>query len=236
MDNKEKVINAWEQYSKELDFNKINQIQPGHLQFYQTESEFLYSLVRMVKPKKIIEVSPDQGFTSVIMLEALEKNGIPTKLHSFDVHTKSQRHNRLEGYIQRELFVGDAKQTITDELVAEADFILVDSDHSYEFGKWYSTKFRNVKPGVFIMVHDWPQYASDGATNNIIAEHAPPAIMQELHNLEVLAVKQHFIQKGYASPVLNVVDFLKERKKPYYEMRDGVQFRGISPSQILIKI
>ncbi len=236
MDNKTKVIKAWEEFSKEFNFEKTNEIQKGNLQFYQSESEFLYSLVRMTKPKTIIEISPDEGFTSVIMLQALEKNGIPCKIHSFDIHEKSKRHNRLTGDIQRELFLGDVKQNLTDELIKQADFILIDSDHSYEFGKWYSKRFQIVKPGTFIIVHDWPQYASDGATNNIIAEYAPPAVMQDIWNLEVLAVKQYFISKGHAEPILNVVDFLKENKKPYYETRDGVMYRALSPSQILVKL
>jgi predicted O-methyltransferase YrrM len=231
---KEVIINAWKQYSKEFDFNKANEIQRGNNQFHITESEFLYSLIRHIKPSKILEVSPDEGFTTVIILEALEMNNIPSKLFSFDVHDKSLKHNKSDGIITRELILGDAKETITDSLLQEVDFILVDSDHSYNFGKWYSKKFRVVKPGIFIMIHDWPMYASDGATNNVIAEVAPPAISQEIWNLEVLAVKQHFIAKGYAEPVLNIADFLKENKKPYYHTRDGVPFRALSPSQFLI--
>jgi predicted O-methyltransferase YrrM len=232
---KDKIIEAWKQYSSEFDYKKTNEIQFGQEQFYLTESEFLYSIVRMVKPKTIIEISPDKGFTSVIMLQAMEMNGIPSKLYSFDIHNESLKHNRPEGIVQRELIVGDAKETIEDSLLKEADFILVDSDHSYFFGMWYAKKFRVVKPGTLIMIHDWPMYDSDGATNNIIAEKAPSKEAQELKNLEVWAVKTHFIGRGLAEPILNITDFLKESGKPYYRERDGVYFRALSPSQILVK-
>ena len=148
----------------------------------------------------------------------------------------SSKHDRKEGKIQRELILGDVKKTLTEELLSKLDFLLIDSDHSYEFGMWYSKLLKDIiKPGTFILVHDWPQYASDGATNNIIAEKAPPAQQQELWNLEVLAVKQYFIGKGYANPVLNVTDWLKETGQSYYRIRDGVPYRALSPSQILIK-
>ncbi len=236
MTNKEKVLEAYKKYVGEFDYEAINQLQEGHEQFYLNESEFLYCIVRMIKPKKILEVSPDQGFTTNIILSAMKQNDIEAKLFSFDIHNQSLRHDRKEGKFQRELILGNAKKTITKEILAEMNFILVDSDHSYSFGLWYAKLFRDsVKPGTFIMVHDWPQYASNGATNNIIAEQAPPAEAQKIWNLEVLAVKQYFIEKGYAEPVLNVTDWLKESKKPYHHLRDGVMFRALSPSQILIK-
>jgi len=233
--NKEIVIKAWEQYSPELDYKKINQIQKGHGQFHISEAQFLYSLVRHIKPKKIVECSPNEGFTTTIIMEALRKNAISSKLLSFDIHENSKRHDVPKGNINRELIVGDARKTIPDNFLKEADFILIDSDHSYDFGKWYSKKLQIAKSGTFIMIHDWPMYASDGASDNIIPEYAPPAIMQKIWNLEVLAVKQYFINKGFADPVLNVTDFLKETGKQYYHISEGTPFRALSPSQILIK-
>ena len=232
--NKEIIINAWKLYHNELNYDKMNEIQKGYGQFHISESEFLYTLVRHIKPSKIIEVSPDRGFSSTIIMEALKVNNLPSQLLSFDIHDKSLKHDK-SGIISRKLIMGDAKQTITDDMVREADFVLVDSDHSYDFGKWYSKKLQLLRPGIFIMVHDWPMYASDGASDNIIAEQAQPAIFQKLWNLEVLAVKQHFIGKGFADPVLNVTDFLKESGKPYYHTSEGTPYRALSPSQILIK-
>lgn len=232
---KDKILKAWKQYSKELDYKKINEIQPGHGQFHITESEFLYSIIRMVKPKKIVEISPDRGFSSLVILEALEMNAIPSKLYSFDIHNESLKHNKSEGIVTRELIIGDARETVEDSLLKETDFILIDSEHSYGFGIWYSKKFKVVKSGILIMVHDWPMYESDGATNNVIAEKAPPAIAQEIWNLEVLAVKNYFIGKGFVKPIINITDFLKECGEPYYFTKDFVPFRALSPSQILIK-
>ena len=82
-------------------------------------------------------------------------------------------------------------------------------------------------------MHDWPGYDSDGACDNIIHEKAPPAMAQPLQCIEMLAVKNYFIKKGFAEPVLNVTDFLKETGKPYYK---SFMFQGISPSQFLIKL
>lgn len=224
---KEIIINAWKTYSTELDYNKINQIEFGDNQFQITESEFLYSIVRHVKPKIVIEASPDKGFTSVVIMEALKHNNIPCKLYSFDIHDKSLKHNKKDGIIKRELIIGDARNTITIDLIKEADFIFIDSDHSYEFAKDYCKKLESAKPGTYIMIHDWPMYDSNGACDNVIPEKAPFSRPEEL-----AAVKKLFIEKGFAMPVLNVTDFLKEIGKPYY--RSG--FRALSPSQIIVKI
>jgi len=234
MTNKEKVLEAYKKYAEEFDYEEINKIQFGQEQFYITESEFLYSLVRDIKPITVVEISPDQGFTTLIILKALEKNDLSARLFSFDVHDKSKKYDH-DGMITRELIVGDAKETVEDSLLEKADFVFIDSDHAYHFGKWYSKKLQILRPGTLIMVHDWPMYASNGASNNIVAEKAQSTFKEELHNLEVLAVKQYFIDKGYANPVMNVTDWLKETGKPYYHTRDGVMFRALSPSQILVK-
>jgi len=232
-DLKTEVINMWNKYSHELNYDTLYENCKGN--FYETESQFLYSILRHVKPSVVLEMSPNYGFTSSIILEALDKNVKQSKLYSFDIRKESERYNRENGLVQRELIVGDVKTTLDDSLVEKSDFFLIDSDHSYEFGVWYSKKVDKLRKGVFVMIHDWPMYESNGACDNIVPEFAQPTYLEYLWNLEVSAVKKYIINRNILLPIMNITDFLKESGKPYYYTFGAVEHKALSPSQILIK-
>lgn len=232
---KEQIIQIYNEYSNDLEYSRLESECKGN--FYEAESRFLYSILRHIKPSIVLEMSPNYGFTSKIILEALNKNDIESKLYSFDIHANSLEYDKKEGLIQRELIVGDGQKTLDDSFLEKADFFLIDSDHSYGFGKWYSEKIKKLKKGTLIMIHDWPMFESNGACDNIVPEYTQPFYKEYVWNLEVMAVKNFAIRKNIIYPILNVTDFLKETNKPYYYTHEGnIQYKALSPSQILIKL
>ena len=223
------LINIWKQYHEELDYETFNKNCLGH--YAKAESQFLYSLIRHLKPKLVLEMSPDQGLSTSIMLEAMDKNGIESILLSYDITDLSLKWDRKEGLVQRELLLGDVRETLTDEHLENTELFFIDSDHSYAFASWYSPRIELLKPGTSVIIHDWPMYDSMGACDNIIPSKAPPPIYQHTNSLEVSCVKQNLVDKGILTPILNITDWLKETGQQYHNYK----FEGFSPSQFLIK-
>jgi len=207
---KEKLLSAWEKYHFEFEYDSIK-IEGA---FYEFESEMLYSLIRLMKPKFIIEMSPDKGFTTKIMINACSKNKTPCKLYSFDLHDKS-RELDIEGNIFRKLLVGDVTDTLTDSYLKQCDFMFIDSNHSKQFGYWYATKVLPLlNKNTLIWIHDWEQGT--------------------LHN-EPMAVKECFLDSKLGEKILNCTEILKERGNPYDYVMKNNRRAAISPSQILIR-
>ena len=174
--------------------------------FHQIERTFLYSTIRSLKCKNILEISPDKGLTTHIIIGALAKNNEKAKLLSYDVHNQSQYLDQSwskDCLVERTLITGSAQNTVNISDVKKCDFLFIDSDHSYAFGKWYS---QNIIPhlaqGTLIFVHDWPGYDHDGCPNNGIDPNRP----HTPSNSEPLAVKEHCIASGIATPIGNLFE------------------------------
>ena len=150
---KNEIVDAYAKYNNEFDYNFISVTGA----FHPFESTMLYSLMRLIKPKKIIEMSPDKGLTTKIMIDACNKNKIRCKIYSFDVHDASiDLDEDTEEMVFRKLIIGDAKETLTDEYLKNCDFMFIDSDHSAEFATWYCDNILpKLKRGVLIWIHDW---------------------------------------------------------------------------------
>ena len=101
--------------------------------------EMLYVLVRTLQPKFICEFSPFAGWTTSALLYALEqyKDG---EIHSFDLKDKCSKNliSLYDGFCDNnwKFHSGDVRNSF-DFIISNADFILIDCDHSYEFALDY---------------------------------------------------------------------------------------------------
>ena len=118
------------------------------------EAYSLYSFIRKYKPKKIKEMSPNNGFSTFVMSQAILDEGYENELEIFDSYDlieqfcseASEKSSKLKVF---KFFGGDAKNTL--ELSEKVDFFFVDSDHSKSFAEWYINLFKFAD---FIFVHD----------------------------------------------------------------------------------
>lgn len=87
------------------------------------------------------EFSPHEGFTTMVLLSALKKNGFG-RLISFDIKDKCRESIPATLAEDRWTFVeGDFKATYMEHLkTSRPDYLLMDSFHSYELGKFYTTE------------------------------------------------------------------------------------------------
>jgi len=198
----EEIIDIWNQYKNEFDWEKLNDELFG--MFQQIDSEFLYALVRHIKPKKIIEFSPHKGFTTTIMMQAATRNNTETSIYSYDLIEDSNNLD-CKGLLSRKLIVGDVTERLNPKEVNDCDFLFIDSDHSYNFGKWYAQALLpRLKPGTIICIHDWPGYENPYRPRNLYRPHKKGS------NYEPRAVQKLFIRPGLGAPVINITDYCHE--------------------------
>jgi hypothetical protein len=115
-------------------------------------SYILYLFIREYKPKKIIEMSPDKGWSSFIMINAIKDENYDIEyFKSYDiVNSINSTYFELFNNIlndKYEFILGDAKKTLT--INENIDLFFIDSDHSYSFAKWYE-KYLNFAKYIFI--------------------------------------------------------------------------------------
>jgi predicted O-methyltransferase YrrM len=118
------------------------------------EAEITYLLIREQAPKRVVEMSPNTGWSTTWILSALRDNGNHGELWSYDLHDTATKLVPPPLAADRWHFVlGDARRTIPN--APEFDYLFIDSDHSASFAQWYSqTLLPRVRPGVMVSVHD----------------------------------------------------------------------------------
>ena len=118
------------------------------------ESEITYLLIRELKPKNIVEISPCGGWSSTWILNAIKDNGFG-KLYSYDIVDDSTKVIPKELSKDKWVFIkGDVKKNL-HKLPKEIDYVFMDAEHTDEFAKWYTEKlFPLFKPKTTISVHD----------------------------------------------------------------------------------
>jgi len=122
-------------------------------QFGDAEGEILYLLVRHARPEVVVEASPGRGWTSCYILNALVDNG-QGELHSFDMDDASEALVPAHLKALRRFVKGDVRQKLW-AVPGEIDFLLVDSEHSYDFAQWYLERLLpRLRARGVCMVHD----------------------------------------------------------------------------------
>ncbi len=113
--------------------------------FSDVEAEVLYLLVRDQKPEIAFEISPDCGYSTHYILQAMTKNN-KGKLYSFEL-SKTIRGISTEEAIRSvqlpdtdtsrlQLVLGDARVHVA-KLNLNPDFVFLDSCHDDFFAEWY---------------------------------------------------------------------------------------------------
>ena len=128
--------------------------------------EFLYSLIRLTKPERVLETGTHQGIGASYMGKALKDNGFGVldtyeflQPH-FEVADKRIRDLELEGYVRVHLQDVGLLQTFEPNL----DLILLDTEPQTRFAELVKfEKFLN--PGGFIFIHDLHRGMSQGNIN-----------------------------------------------------------------------
>jgi hypothetical protein len=145
----DRIQEYWQeiQLKKELYTDIRNALIVSPYGFLQQSPEFLYVIVRVLKPEIVIETGVAAGISSAFILQALEDND-KGKLYSIDLpnYTSPNEYTfipdgRQPGYAvpaylfdRWQLRLGTSKDLLPDLLaeVGKVDIFLHDSDHSYE--------------------------------------------------------------------------------------------------------
>jgi predicted O-methyltransferase YrrM len=157
------VIGLYKRYLPELantsvyqDKNRFQDCLTKHIDY-----DFLYFMVRLIRPKNIIEFSPYHGLSTAHIYTALEANGQGYTFATFDLEEFEGFSKRmLEHHIPIKVIAGDALKTIPEylrnnRLIGKIDFCFVDSEHTYEFAERYSRSiFPLLSNECVLMFHD----------------------------------------------------------------------------------
>lgn len=142
----------------------------GHLQ-----GRLLKMLVRMVRPKNILEVGTFSGYSAICMAEGLEEGG---KVYTFEINDEQEEFTRP--WIEQsavadkiEFIIGDAL-TEAPRLGVSFDMAFIDGDKR-TYRQTYEMALSLVRPGGFILADNtlWdghvidPSYDRDRQTQGI---------------------------------------------------------------------
>ena len=237
MTTQETIIECWNKHKNEKDFlsSRLNEGREFYANMFDLfETEVLYSLIRSIKPRNIIEFSPNAGWTSFVILEACKRNALEASnysasIKSFDLIDKSRGCDYNNNSVERKLYVGNALINVAN-FIDDCDFLFIDSDHRAPFAEKYcNTIIKKYKRG-YIWIHDWNGYDT--------ASEEPVTVKNYINSLSGAPI----------SPIINLMDYyLKEmnektrasvhkRRLCWGGVNDTIGARGDrSPSQILYK-
>lgn len=121
-------------------------------------AEFLYSLVRLMKPTRILETGTHAGISSAYMGQALKDNAIDVypvvTIEYLEpwINVARKLHSLLDVYDWIYVYHGDSRKYVPNPDV-EYDMLFLDSEPQYrweEFDRFYPY----VRPGGIILIHD----------------------------------------------------------------------------------
>lgn len=102
--------------------------------------ELTYLCIRDRKPNTIIEISPNYGWSSLVICMAIQDGNLNCNYSSYDILDNSEKLLPNEFKAIRKFVLGDVRNHKFDESI---DYLFMDSEHTYTFGQWY---FDNLFP------------------------------------------------------------------------------------------
>lgn len=126
-------------------------------------AEFLYYLIRRLKPRVVVETGVYLGVSSSFILQAISDNKDGSKLYSIDLPGYSPRGAQVGQYIPNQLrqdwrLILKESRIALPELVSDLgdiDIFVHDSDHSYENMMFeYKTSWPHIKKGGYLISDD----------------------------------------------------------------------------------
>jgi len=135
--------------------------------------EYLYGLVRMIKPEKVLETGTHKGISAMYIASALKHNG-KGKLTTieFDEKLAEEAFNRLRRtnvLTQAEIIKMSSLEYKTEDMF---DFVLLDTEPDIRF-KEFKQFWNNVKPGGIIIIHDLHSHLGQTKTKAHGMNHWP---------------------------------------------------------------
>lgn len=109
----------------------------------RVDGELVYMLMRELNVREAIEFSPNQGYSTAFLAQALVANGGESLLATFDLEMFPKFVERMQGLgLDAWFHKGDALVNIPRylaerDLVGKVDFCFIDSDHTYDFARRY---------------------------------------------------------------------------------------------------
>lgn len=149
------------------------------------EMEMSYIRVREYQPKKIVEFSPNTGWSTCALSLAAEKNDNGATIYTYDIQDKCSQNFKELGRNNVVFHHGDVREHFKDLL--DADYYFIDSDHKEEFANNYINNLLlplvDSKRRIGISVHD--------------IFHNPPLTTEAITLLKVLESRKipyHYIR------------------------------------------
>ena len=158
----------------------------------------IYSIVRLLKPKNVIEIGCYNGASSICIAKALQDNGFGI-LHAVDISstnieiTKRNLENAdLTQWVQ--LYHGDSSDHDVLDRLSTSEFIFIDGDHSYEGAK-----------------RDFENYQNKLDTRGIMLFHDTIKIMALRHLMQEIYIDGRFDVFTVATSDGDGITFLKRK-------------------------
>ena len=114
---------------------------------------FLQSLIKMSKSKKILEVGMFTGYSALKMAEALPEDGqVHTcELMNRHVQTASSFFNRSKHKDKITILQGEANKTLEQLSINSYDFVFIDADKQ-NYCEYYKKSVKLLKPGGIVVL------------------------------------------------------------------------------------
>ena len=162
--------------------------------FTSPDAEVAYALIRLLEPKRIIEVG--SGNSTHLFREAIADGKLETRLVSIDPSPRREVESVADQVVRRRL--EDVASADLEDVLEASDILFIDSSHEIRPGNDVVRLFLNVLPklrkGVVIHVHDiflpfeYPREWIIGNTLNVMwtEQYLVQAMLQGSNQLEVL--------------------------------------------------
>lgn len=127
--------------------------------------EFLYGMVRLLKPQHILETGTHMGISSSYMAQALKDNGrgllTTLEIEKQHIRTSEWRWKQLD--LERYV-ICDKEMSLEYDLEYECDLMFLDSEPYFRF-KELKRFYPKLKNGGYAFIHDTPRTLCQGNVN-----------------------------------------------------------------------
>lgn len=159
--------------------------------FDDLDCEITYLLVRHLKPKTIVEISPSGGWSTSWLLRAVTENDSGT-VYSYDLRDVASRLLPKELTAGRWVFSKGDVRDATSRIPSPIDYLFLDALHTGGFARWY---VENLFPR--------------------LSRNAVVTVDDMFNPHDTLSTRKSRGPGGDTEPDV-VFDWLTERKQPYF--------------------
>ena len=124
----------------------------------ELSSAYLYSMLRVYKPTRVLGIGTWFGGSTITMMKALQKNHNTFRYVASEL-LEDKRYDTEKNCLaecgRAPTMIGDITKNL-DYVFPEIDFLFMDHDHDYDVSKWiFKHIIPRVKKGCLIAMHDW---------------------------------------------------------------------------------